>query len=108
MSTDMNLGTEFERNTISGSMEKLQFMKRRTKTGHVGFRFLFNVNACVCCCEIHVAVMSTLIGVLLLQFPLTQLRDVTQSTLHILYQGVSTGGLWPPGGPRRHCRGSAT
>ena len=49
MATDMNLGTELERNTISGSMEKLQFMKRRTKTGHVGFRFLFNVNACVCC-----------------------------------------------------------
>ena len=23
-------------------------------------------------------------------------------------QGFSTGGPWPPGGPRRHCRGSAT
>ena len=25
-----------------------------------------------------------------------------------LDQGFSTGGPWPPGGPRRYCRGSAT
>ena len=30
------------------------------------------------------------------------------SLIYTLNQGFSTGGPWPPGGPRQHCRGSAT
>src|SRR4029434_3537502 len=42
----------------------------------------------------------------------TFLVPVNRVTLvYVLYsvlQGFSTRGPWPPGGPRRHCRGSAT